>query len=172
MITIITDASHCPDTLAGGWACWIVCDGQRYKHSARLKNQYVTAWHAEAAAIINSCVYLNKQALRFDNIYKLLIQSDCLSALTHFEKAVKNDKGCKLPKDLLKKWQSFYKSLPQLEFRHVEGHQCNSRGARYYVNNWVDREAKKHMRSLRQEFQIQQEFKDMLVEDDKKFFVD
>lgn len=128
--TIITDASWCPDTLAGGWASWITINlGEevvRIKRSGRFKDLAKSAEVAEIWALENG-IYLAKDYC--DNA-NLLAQSDCAGAL-----------------------RVLRKKYGRVKFRHVKGHTTKN-DARSWVNRWCDKEARKHMLAQRKELQL------------------
>lgn len=153
--TMITDASHCPNTKAGGWASWTTRNGVRYKYCGALKGLYDSSNEAEFAAICNGLFMLlqNKVVRSGDT---LLIQSDNTTALnwTGAERSgqmpVYEGMTAKA-RDLRMRFRELVNDNNlRIRARHVKGHQSNQKGARYYVNNWCDEQAGYHMRKLRQ----------------------
>jgi ribonuclease HI len=126
MSTVITDASFCPQTKAAGWAAWIrLGKGKLIKRSGVFKIAPKDCTEAELWAAYNG-IHIAKAK----GAEKVLLQTDCLAAINVIKKnKTKNEKG-------------------YLELRHVKGH-TNFTGARYWVNRWCDREAKKQMRKQR-----------------------
>ena len=53
-ITINTDASFCPETKAGGWAVYIVCDDFKIQKSGKFRGTMKSALEAEMKAISNA----------------------------------------------------------------------------------------------------------------------
>lgn len=135
--TVITDASFCPDTKAGGWAVWIAGDiGARIKQSGPFKTNPPSSNDAEIMAAINGCAIAYRAGAR-----TILIQSDC--------------KGVQ---DAILKGKAIWKAAKTLHFpdahiqyRHVKGH-TNNPAARSWVNRWCDEQAKKHMKEARYAF--------------------
>lgn len=146
MITVITDASYCPDTKAGGWAAWCVRDGHRLKVSGQLEMLTQNSTEAELLAMLQGI----RRALKFYapplRTY-LLIQSDNTGALKKLGQPGQPGSAYDLAHQHYCKIMEEFS--PFLKTRHVKGHSDSRKGARYYVNNWADKEAKKHMREMR-----------------------
>ena len=149
LTTIITDASWCPNTHAGGWAAWVVNSGIRQKMSGELQ-KYVSSFDAECAAITNGFFLAHKTGLLVRK-GKVIIQSDCTHALEVLidQGRTSNPAVSKMIAQL-SEYHNLYKY--EIESRHVKGHQDPSKDARTFVNNWCDREAKRHMREMRKRF--------------------
>lgn len=127
--TVIADASFCPDTRAGGWACWVSHQGPAVKKAGRFHRLPKNSTEAEAWALLNGIWY----AARLGATH-ILGQSDCKMAMVSIER------------------RKSYKGIPfeELVLRHVKGHSRRTE-PRFYVNNWCDREARKVMRKWRNE---------------------
>lgn len=156
MITVITDASWCPETKCAGWAAWVVCDGQRLQNSGGVMPQVASSGDAEFIALVHG-LNLALQSFRPQKRTKILLQSDSLDALRHFENRIKQQSTLA---PIAQWWvRQAQIRLDQLsdstvermlyETRHVKGHSNSKQGARFYVNNWADEEAKKQMRRVR-----------------------
>lgn len=134
--TVITDASFCPKTKAGGWACWITPDvGTRVKLSGKFQNLPESATFAELWSAYNGLAVAYKMGARV-----ILLQSDCMTVGTAISKP--NGKHGFGP------FRDEHIPDAVVQFRHVKGH-TNDPAARSYVNRWCDAEAKRHMRELR-----------------------
>lgn len=135
--TVNTDASWCPNTKAGGWAVWIAIDGgQRIKKSGTFHRKAKTSTEAELWAMLNGAWIAAQHGAR-----TLLMQGDCVAALTALEQGV--DDAVRL----------LHASMPApvtLTTKHVKAH-THTNSARHWVNDWCDREAKKHMRKERKQ---------------------
>lgn len=156
MITVITDASWCPEIKCAGWAVWVVCDGQRLQNSGAVMPQVASSGDAEFIALVHG-LDLALQSFRPQKRTKVLVQSDSIDALRYFENR------CKQQKEFAPtaRWwvrqaeirlAALLASTPErmlYETRHVKGHSNSKQGARFYVNNWADEEAKKQMRLIR-----------------------
>lgn len=140
--TVITDASFCSVTKAGGWAAWIAYDDKRPKgqHSGMFRSRPPNSGVAELQAALNGLWLAYQNGAR-----DILVQTDC-TAIVH---AVQG-KGGYAETYRLAKAEHF----PQAAVRakHVKGH-SSTQDARSWCNRWCDAEAKKHMRAQREEKQ-------------------
>lgn len=139
--TVITDASHCPYTDAGGFGAWIRLDGHKapLQYSGPLTGPIGSSTYAEVRAALIGIWYAAKAGATH-----VLIQSDCMTII-HL-----NAGQCKNP-DLVKIWlEAFARSdmRVMLTARHVKGH-GKIKDARTYVNAWCDINAKLHMNAGR-----------------------
>lgn len=136
LITINTDASFYHDTLSAGWATWIRYRGEKITYSGPLLTA-TTSLDAEKMAIINALYLVKKQGWEFE---KIIVNTDCMSAIAHLTN--------RLPHDILSAIASEKISfLDKVEYRHVRAH-THTRVSRNWVNDWCDKEAKKHSRKL------------------------
>lgn len=131
-VTVFSDASHCPRTLAAGWAVWM-------KHGTPAQTERLSGALRDVTDSHKAEVFALEQAL--DHIEAsvdvtgkiVVIESDCKGALRQIEERANRlaERGARFVK---MKW--------------VKGHQ-GVKCARSSVNTWCDREAKRNMRSLR-----------------------
>lgn len=150
MITIITDASFCHKTGAGGWAAWAVQNHHRVQTGGQFKQPLNNSTEAEVGALVKG---LHRALGHFHDGRKvhILIQSDCCGALRWFDTP-------KLDSPAMQAFHQAYQEMQQqcqftLVTRHVKGHSTKV-GARYYVNQWCDTLAGKHMRNMRKEITV------------------
>lgn len=142
--TVITDASHCPDTKVGGWAAWIRYDGDRGPtcRSGPLRGKIPNASHAEVRAALNG-IWL-AQTIGADRI---LLQTDCQTVLDLITGKLKAP-------DLVALWAAAFERADMkglvIEGRHVKGHGPIT-DARTYINDWCDKFAKQHMKKARRD---------------------
>lgn len=144
LVTLITDASHCPNTLAGGYGVWVA--GQRGKQAfGGAISGTKDSSEIESKALCNGLYHGIKSGLicRGDTV---LMQSDCDAALKLL--------ACKrTPResefDILD-WMAdtTMKNGITLTFRHVKGH-TNKKDSRSKAQDHCDKLAKKHMVSER-----------------------
>lgn len=146
--TILADASYDERVNIGGWAAWIVCDGERIKKYDAIKNPVYSPIEAETIAMINGFYLAVKN---FPDCKRFIIQSDCLQAMD----VLKNNKfkyRNSYNNKLIDKYFNFFFALQpdksSVEFRHVKAH-SGTATKRQYVNNWCDLHAKKSMRIAR-----------------------
>lgn len=140
--TVITDASWCQYTGAGGWAGWIRCDGNSgpIKAHGILKAPVTSSTLAEVMAAANGVWVAASQGAT-----AILIQSDCMAVIHLVQKQTKNPQ-------LLAVWKRLVE-FPELagcviSARHVKGH-APIKDARGWVNHWCDSHARKHMEEQR-----------------------
>lgn len=155
-VTIIADASYCPETRAAGYAFWIASGrGKRGGHGA-IKDRVVNNIAAEMMALLNGL----HQACVFGLVQpqdEVLLQTDCLAAIAAFENNRKS-----ITKEELELVQYFLKlksrASVSVVFRHVKGH---TRGGepRLWVSNKCDELAGAGMRQARHLFRQQRNLK-------------
>jgi ribonuclease HI len=141
--TVITDASWCPHTNAGGWAAWINVNypgggHQRLNRSGNFNKLVESSTWAEAYAAWNG-IWLAYQMGARD----ILVQTDCLELVQRNGRpsSVKGASELNCAKEA-------YWPDARLRWRHVRGHTSGD-DRRSWVNNWCDREARKYMRQQR-----------------------
>ena len=123
-VTVITDASFCHKTRAGGWAAWLTSDKGRVQKAGCFHDLPSNSTQAELWAALNG-IWL---ALEHGATH-VLIQSDCQGALLKISRGIPE--------------LSLFNGL-FIKTKHVKGHSA-TQDARSYVNRWCDAEAKKHM---------------------------
>lgn len=148
-ITILADASHCPDTKAAGYAYWIASTRGSFGGAGPLKGKVETSTLAEVMAIANAVhiAIARKSVVNGDTI---LCQTDCEAAISLFEdrrsKPSVFEYKVKLHIDQLIKDNSII-----LMFKHIKAH-SGQRGARFIANDKCDKSARKEMRRQRGKF--------------------
>jgi len=138
--TVITDASFCPHTRAGGWAAWINVNWPEGRHERILRGgQFCdlpkTSGEAEKWACYNGIWIAAHMGAR-----DILVQTDLLS-LVNNRPPDYQEAAARWPSEVKVRW------------RHVKGHTAG-KDRRTWVNNWCDREARKHMKEQRKCLQI------------------
>lgn len=151
-VTILADASHCPDTKAGGYGFWIASARGKKGGSGVLNGAIASSTLAEMMAIANAI----HQGIKFGLVQghdKLLVQSDCESAIFAF---TKKRKGSEEEKKVVEYVLKLVRLLSLvIEYKHVKGH-TNSSEARFAANNACDRAARKAMRRARDKIRLEQ----------------
>lgn len=139
-ITINTDASFFHKEKIGAYAFTIVCDNFRIKRSGLLKSVN-SCTDAEIMAIGNAIAFLLNSSDTPQSTW-LIINTDCRPAIDAIRQS-KGELGCKVHK----LWIKLIAKLKSNnnKFRHVKAHTRND-SARSHVNNWCDKEAKRHAR--------------------------
>lgn len=144
-ITINTDASFCPNTNAGGYAFYIVCDLFRIQHSGKFKDLPKSAEDAEMKCIGNAlqALYSIKE---LPQCKYLILNSDCKTAMTKIDRYSNS-----VPKTIRRIRTKLVIRLGRckFEFRHVKAHN-GTPDSRSWVNDWCDKNAKTQMREQRQ----------------------
>ena len=133
--TVNCDASFCPHTKAAGWAVWIAVDGGvKHKQSGRFKHSPRTSNEAEFWAMLNGLWI----AVHTYGVTHALIQGDCRGAL---------DKIMRRPV-VVRNICDKVDHAVSIRTKWVKAHTTTS-DARSWVNDWCDRQAKRHMESER-----------------------
>lgn len=153
LITIIADASYCPDTGAAGYGYWVVCTRGRHIGSGSIKKPVANNNAAEMMALANAL----HQAHAMDLVQTgdhVLLQTDCLAAIGGFTNQRKNITQEEL------QVAAFLKSYVQkigvtVSYRHVKGH-TRGKTPRTWVNNTCDDLAGKAMKMARKKILLSQ----------------
>lgn len=142
-LTINTDASFNGTYKKGGYAFYIVCNEFKIQKSGAFRVDPQNPEEAEIMAIGNAITTL---LLRPDlpKAKFLIINSDCMNGMNKIKKA--NRGGLPRKVSGMKNKLVSHLGNPKFEFRHVKAHNGHP-DARSWVNDWCDREAKKHMRA-------------------------
>lgn len=145
-VTVICDASFCPETGASGWACWVACDRGRNGHDDQFTKLLTNNTESEMKAIVNA-IYFGMRENLIEPGDSLLLQTDCQSAIDAFTGSRTLIPDCeresvKVLGKLMVEQQLKY------TFRHVKGH-TNRPEPRFATNRSCDKRAKKHMRIRR-----------------------
>jgi ribonuclease HI len=164
--TIISDASWCHRSGAGGWAAWAKADGSDSViwSGSFDKRAPATAGEAELFAIANALHQANASGMLEDGA-QIMLQSDCLYALgcvlftvkTAVESKHKDGAALIPPKkprfsDNVRSALAHIVEIVSergfvLSLRHVRGH--TEGGGRQWVNRQCDLAARKAMRAAR-----------------------
>lgn len=152
--TIISDASFCNQTKSAGWASWIAVDDERFRFYGNFQRPIMTSVDAEMGAIVSGvCAFveLHESFTKDIRHHVVLVQSDCVAALDIlFRKPITNISKQTFVYDMRQILQEQRKKFGlSIQPRHVKGHQSSNRGARYYVNNQVDKYARIAMEEQR-----------------------
>lgn len=134
--TVISDASLCHETKAGGWAVWVAVDGGvRVQNSGAFKRRPKDVNEAELWAVINGLTIA-----KLSGATECLVQTDSL----HVVRLIQQNK------------HAFSGHLRRLgldirvKARHVKGHTVRKE-PRFWCNRWCDMEARRHMKLQRKE---------------------
>lgn len=143
-LTINTDASFCPQTKAGGYAFYIVCDNFRLTKSGAFKSKLEDPHDAELKCIINALYTLSVQMLPSVDI--VIINTDSMNSIRNIEK---NPMAgiYKYAVDLISLIKK-KSNATEVKLKHVRAH-TGVGDSRSWVNDWCDRQAKQWMRKER-----------------------
>lgn len=145
LVTINTDASFHPSYKVGAFAFWIVCNQGRILKSGKLKQTHAPH-DAEGKCIANALFTLLNSD--FNGITRIIINTDsmtCIQRMVGKGKVNTPERSVYNYLKALKKKHGIKHS--NIEFRHVKAHQGTDT-PRKYVNDWCDKQAKRHMREL------------------------
>lgn len=146
LVTLMTDASHCPETGAAGFGFWCVSNRGKLAGGAAFRDLLKDSYEAEFKGVANSLKASIDAGLIF-NGDKVLIQLDCIGVIYCIV-------GKSEPRDdvvvVLNYIQKIAKQYElKLMCRHVKGHTKRLEGNRFKANNHCDDRAKKAMREAR-----------------------
>lgn len=147
IVTIIVDASHCSNTLAGGYGFWVASQRGCFAGGGSFKESIPHSRCAEICAIVNA-FHSGVSQGRILPGDEVLIQNDCLSAIDFLQ-----DPCSKGGHPLEKKAAELFSGIMStgkvtVRFRHVKGH-TSTRDHRSKSQSICDLVAKKHMREAR-----------------------
>jgi ribonuclease HI len=147
LVTIIADASYCPDTGAAGYGFWIASARGRRSGSGSVRQPVTSSISAEMMAMVNgfhqACVWGLIQPKD-----SLLLQTDCQSAIHAFQNMrfrMSTEEVAVVAR--MRLIAATYDV--ETSFRHVKGH-TSGKTPRTWVNNECDRLAGAAMRVTRE----------------------
>lgn len=145
-VTIIADASYCPETDKAGYGFWIASQRGKQGGDGILESEVGNNIVAEMMALLNALHVAVKRGLVVKKDC-VLLQTDCQPAIDAFNGRRNNI--TQQEKDLVS-WYTDFVGRHELHMRikHVKGH-TNSDDARFVVNNICDRKARRNMRKAR-----------------------
>ena len=150
-VTIIADASFCPDTNVAGYGYWIASERGKQGGGGEMKSLVEGNIAAEMQAVVNA-IHIAHRLQLVQATDEVLIETDCIAAIDAFDGKRKN-----LP---LQEWDAVrVLRRPRSEydlrivFRHVKGH-TGKKEARYITNHLCDKRAKEAMRRARARVQL------------------
>ena len=152
IVTINTDASFSKLYQKGTYAFWIVSNHGRITRSGTLRKPCSRPEVAEFKCIINAMHKLAES--NWEGITRVIINTDCLNVIHLMQgnkKMIKRWRLLSWGHDLLVKYddmmlsykESFLKDAT-IEHRHVKSH-VSTDSKKQWVNDWCDKEAKKHL---------------------------
>lgn len=151
-VTIIADASHCPETKVAGYGFWIASGRGKFGGGGAMRSKVDNSTIAEMQAVVNSLwIALDKGFAQEGD--EILIQTDCLAAIQAFgsQRYLSADEQ-KVTRALRGLADNF---KLKLKLKHVKGHTTRAE-ARFVTNNCCDKRAKAAMRKARTQHNINQ----------------
>ncbi|MGE4486344.1 MAG: ribonuclease H family protein [Synergistaceae bacterium] len=144
-VTIITDASFCPKSGAAGWGHYIISNRGRLIGGGIFKQDVGTSTEAETRAIVNALhLALDKRNAIAEAGDSVLIQSDCMTALTQLESGLTYSGRSSLT-DVQRAFNRLIHTTGiSVLFRHVRGH-TNRQDRRHWTNRMCDMRAREYM---------------------------
>ena len=144
-VTILTDASFCPNTKAAGYGGWIASDRGKTMVGGAFKTSISCSEVAELAAVANVVSKATRLGLILPEDH-LLIQVDCL-------RVINVTMGWSEPylvgeADIHKYLVGLLSEFSTYRFKHVKAH-TSGYDKRTRSNNHCDLEAKRHMKAVR-----------------------
>lgn len=135
LITIIADASFCPQTGAAGYGYWVACDRGKRGGSGYMQEPVANCTVAEEMALANALYHACKLGLVLPHD-EVLLQTDSMGAICAFNgerKSVPNVE--QVPVNYLRRLVA--KMEITVRYKHVKGH-TDGREPRLYINNQCD----------------------------------
>jgi ribonuclease HI len=152
-VTIIADASFCPDTGKAGYGFWIASQRGKMGGDGVLKGIVENNIAAEIMALLNALHAARKSELVLQND-SVLLQTDCQPAIDALRRQRQSITEQEM--NLVAHYESFCEEHSlHIRLKHVKGH-SDKEDARYVVNNICDRKARRNMRQARDEYKDQQ----------------
>ena len=148
LVTLMTDASHCSKTNAGGFGFWCASNRGKLAGGKPLQGKIKDSYEAEMKGVANALSIAIKAKLIMHGD-KVLIQLDNIGVIHCIRRKCKAREDAKEVMDYIFKCKKDF-SL-DFECRHVKGH-SNKVGSRFSANKHCDRIAKEQMKIQRKYF--------------------
>lgn len=164
-VTILCDASYCPQYRVAGYGFWIACQRKRFGGGGAIKSSVDGTNTAEMMAICNAIWHgVGQKAIEKGD--SLLIQSDSLAAIDRLDEK-KVVSVTEQQQEVITYFREIILKMDfSVKFRHVKGHTAHQE-ARFVANRMCDKRAKFHMRAARKQLVAKpyiEEIKELLRE--------
>ncbi len=151
MVTVMVDASFCPDTGAGGYGVWIAAQRGKRAFEGQFNTPLDNSTLAEMAAVVNAlhCALKHGYIMESDTV---LLQIDCIAAIHAFEnkRVVRHN----MEHEIKAKYNKFIELFKlDIKFKHVKAH-SGKLDRRSRSNNACDQRAYKQMKLMRQRLKL------------------
>lgn len=145
-ITVIADASFCPDTGKAGYGYWIASQRGKLGGDGVLLDEPVNNVSAEMMALLMALHDARESGILHNND-AILLQTDCYPAIDAFQGARRNISAQE--RMLVRYFKEIVaRYCIHIRFKHVKGHTENPE-ARFVTNKICDLRARKRMREAR-----------------------
>lgn len=145
-ITVLADASFCPDHKVGGYGFWIASARGKVGGGAPFRGRISTNICAEMMAVCNA-VHKGAQLKLIQHGDILLVQTDCMAAIDAFT-GIRNNL-CEQEIEAKRYMISLIDRLKlRVHYKHVKGH-TGRRESRFVSNEICDSIARTHMQEAR-----------------------
>ena len=146
-VTVISDASYCPDHRVAGYGYWIACARRKVGGGGQIVHEVGDVNTAEMMALANTLWHgISEQIILPGDT--ILFQTDSLGAIDRLQ----NIKRVATTEQQKTVQAYFEKTISRLDlavqFRHVKGHTVLT-DARYVANRMCDKRAREQMRAAR-----------------------
>lgn len=145
-VTVIADASFCPEYRVAGYGYWIASERGRKAGGGAMRDLVNNSLVAEMMAVVNAL----HDGLKYELIMQgdeVLFQTDCIGAMEYLQRMPTG-----LPVDAGRVTKAFFdlriNAKLDVRFRHVKGH-TGLKEARFASNRRCDERAKQAMRKAR-----------------------
>lgn len=144
-VTIIADASYCPEHKVAGYGYWIASNRGKKPGQGEFKNLISGNVAAEMMALCNALhdALIAELVQRGDEI---LFQSDCIPAMDAFQRGVSTSEDETQAIAVMNKLLEQFDLIA--DWRHVKGH-SGRKEARFVTDTACDQRARRAMRKAR-----------------------
>lgn len=146
-VTLMTDASHCAETGAGGFGFWCVSNRGKLAGGKPFQGKIKDSYEAEMKAVANA-LNIGIRSGIIASGDKVLIQLDNAGVIQCITKKKKPRADVKHVLEYIFEYARDF--LIEIECRHVKGHSKKTE-SRYVSNKHCDRIAKHNMKLARKE---------------------
>lgn len=144
IVTVMSDASRCPETGISGYGYWIASDrGKKGGGGAFKSNRVDSIELAEIKAAVNAVFVAIRDGLLLSGDF-LILQIDSMIAISALKRKKHHSENGQRAIDL---FVDLTKGI-RVSVRHVKAH-TTRKGSRYKANGHCDQIAKNYMRALR-----------------------
>ncbi len=147
-VTLMTDASHCSETGAGGFGFWCVSGRGKLAGGKPLQGKIKDSYEAEMKAVANALNISIQSGLILSGD-KVLVQLDNTGVIQCINRKSKPRPDVKHVLDYILEYARDF--LIEIDCRHVKGHSKKTE-SRYQSNKHCDRIAKQQMKIARKKF--------------------